>query len=148
MPALPDIAGAAVKHYDRASVQLAGAQRLGQTISRLPSGLGEVGAKVPAVNLFATTIADGHRLRGLTARLMHELQRRMLDLVPIAPAQDCQQDRVQILALLGEDVFVTDGVLSVGLALEDLLVHQQLQPSRQDVTPELQFGLDILVTAD
>src|SRR5271163_597605 len=114
MPALPDIAGAAVKHYDRASVQSDGAQRLGQTISRLPSGLGEVGAKVPAVNLFATTIADGHRLRGLTARLMHELQWRMPDLVLVSPAQHCQQERIQILTLLGEDVCVTDGVLSVG----------------------------------
>src|SRR5271169_5737122 len=111
---------------------------------RLPGVGGEVGPQILAVDLFFAAVADRDRLEHVTAVLVHELQGRVIDLVAVPPAQHGQQHRVEILALLRQDVLIARGPFLIGPSLQNPLVNEQLQPVGQDVAAELELGLDVL----
>src|SRR5215475_257355 len=67
--------------------------------------------------------------------------------VAVAPAEQGDQGRPEVEALLGQEVFVAGRAFLVGPPFEDVLVDEALQARRQDVAGDAQRGLDLAEAA-
>jgi hypothetical protein len=78
------------------------------------------------------------------ARLVDQADRRLVDLVPVAPPHQREQHGVQVDALLCEAVLVALRAHLVGLAREDPLLDEQAQAVRQEVAPQAEAPLEVV----
>ena len=95
---------------------------------------------------FAAFGAYHHGIERLAAVAVLVQQRpaAFVDHVSVAPMDECHHDRIQIEALLGENIFVAFGRLLVRNAAQDALPDQLLQPFREQMARDSERGLKSL----
>ena len=88
--------------------------------------------------------ADHHRIEHLAALAMLVQQRppALVDHMGVAPMHDRHHDRIEVEALLGEDVFVALRRFLIGDAAQDAVPDQLLQPFGEQMAGDAERRLE------
>src|SRR5579872_3934225 len=79
--------------------------------------------------------------------LMQKRPAALVDHVSVAPMDDCHHDRIEIEALLRQDVLVALRRFLIGDSAENALTDKLLQPFGKQMPSDTQRGLEALEAA-
>jgi hypothetical protein len=104
--------------------------------------------KLPACEWLSAVGARRHGVGLATTRQVDEAPRLRHRFPPVAPAPQGQQDVEQVLALVGQDVFVARGMLLIAPACEDTAGDEAVEPFGEDVPGDPEIPPELIEPPD